>query len=123
MTANIRFGSVSLDCADPNALADFWATLLGGEIAFRADTFVAVQLDSLWLTATTVENYVPPTWPSGDSPKQIHLDLAVKDLAAAAQEALALGATRCEVQLDPDSYLVFLDPAGHPFCLTTQIPD
>jgi catechol 2,3-dioxygenase-like lactoylglutathione lyase family enzyme len=118
MTANIRLGSVSLDCADPHALADFWATLLGGEIAYRSDAFVAVQLDGLWLTAITVENYVPPTWPSDDSPKQIHLDLA-----AAAQEALALGATRGEVQPSPDSYLVFLDPAGHPFCLTTQIPD
>jgi hypothetical protein len=123
MTANIRLGSVSLDCADPHSLADFWATLLSGEIAFRSDTFVAVQLDAMWLTAITVENYVPPTWPDDDSPKQIHLDLAVKDLATAAQEALALGATRCELQPDPDTYLVFLDPAGHPFCLTTQIPD
>lgn len=123
MTANIRLGSVSLDCADPHALADFWAALLDGEIAFRSDTFVAVQLPSMWLTAVTVENYVPPTWPGDDSPKQIHLDLSVKDLAAAAQEALALGATRCENQPDPDSYLVFLDLAGHPFCLTTQIPE
>jgi hypothetical protein len=123
MTANIRLGSVSLDCVDPHALADFWATLLGGEVAFRSDTFVAVQLPSMWLTAITVENFVPPTWPGDDSPKQIHLDLAVKDLAAAADEALALGAVRCETQPNPDSYLVFLDPAGHPFCLTTQIPD
>jgi hypothetical protein len=123
MTANIRLGSVSLDCADPRSLADFWSTLLGGEIAYQSDDFVAVQLDGIWLTTITVENYVPPTWPSDDSPKQIHLDLAVKDLAAAAQTALGLGATRCEVQPNPDSYLVFLDPAGHPFCLTTQIPD
>jgi catechol 2,3-dioxygenase-like lactoylglutathione lyase family enzyme len=123
MTATIRLGSVSLDCADPQTLADFWATLLGGEIAFRSDTFVAVQLDAMWLTTVAVENYVAPTWPSGDSPKQIHLDLAVKDLAAAAQQALALGATRGDVQPNPDSYLVFIDPAGHPFCLTTQIPD
>jgi catechol 2,3-dioxygenase-like lactoylglutathione lyase family enzyme len=123
MTANIRLGSVSLDCADPHSLADFWAALLGGEIAFRTDTFVAVRVGPVWLTAITVENYVPPTWPGDDSPKQIHLDLAVKDLGAAAQEALDLGATRCELQPDPDTYLVFLDPAGHPFCLTTQVPD
>jgi len=123
MTANIRFGSVSLDCADPHALADFWAALLEGEIVFRGDSFVAVQLGTIWLSAITVENYVPPTWPSGESPKQIHLDLAVKDLAAAERAALALGAMRCEVQPSPDSYLVFVDPAGHPFCLTTQIPD
>ncbi|HLM96560.1 MAG TPA: hypothetical protein VK283_09590 [Acidimicrobiales bacterium] len=23
----------------------------------------------------------------------------------------------------PDRYLVLLDPAGHPFCLSTQIPE
>jgi hypothetical protein len=123
MTTAIRLGSVSLDCADPGELADFWAALLGGEIAFRSDTFVAVQLDALWLAAIAVENYVRPTWPTDVSPKQIHLDLAVSDLAGAAQEALVLGATRCEVQPNPERYLVFLDPAGHPFCLTTQIPD
>jgi hypothetical protein len=123
MTANIRLGSISLDCAAPDVLADFWATLLDGEVAFRSDTFVAVNLGPMWLTAITVEDYQPPTWPSGETPKQIHLDLAVKDLAASEREVLKLGATRCEVQPDPSSYLVFVDPAGHPFCLTTQIPD
>jgi glyoxalase superfamily protein len=123
MTTNIRLGSVSLDCADPHVLADFWATLLGGEVAFRSDTFVAISLGPLWLTTVAVEGYEPPTWPSNETPKQIHLDLAVKDLAAGEREVLDLGATRCEMQPNPESYLVFLDPAGHPFCLTTQIPD
>ncbi len=123
MNDNIRLGSVSLDCADPQSLATFWSTLLGGEIAFQSDAFVAVQLGPVWLTTVAVEDYVPPTWPDDESPKQIHLDLAVKDLHAAAKEAVDLGATRCETQPNPDAYLVFLDPAGHPFCLTTQIPD
>ena len=123
MVSTIRLGSVSLDCADPHALADFWAALLGGEVAFRSDTFVAVKLDTMWLSAVALDNYVRPTWPGDDSPKQIHFDLAVKDLSAAAEEATALGATRAETQPDPDSYLVFFDPAGHPFCLTTKIPD
>lgn len=30
---------------------------------------------------------------------------------------LALGATKHEVQPAPDSFRVFLDPIGHPFCL------
>ncbi len=123
MTANIRLGSVSLDCADPNVLADFWAETLGGEVAYRSETFVAVQLDSMWLTATTVDNYQPPTWPADATPKQMHLDLAVKDLAAAERQMLDLGAKKCDVQPSPESYLVFVDPAGHPFCLTTQVPD
>ena len=39
---NIRLGSISLDCADPLALGSFWAELLGGEIAYSSEEFVAV---------------------------------------------------------------------------------
>ena len=121
--ANIRLGSVALDCADPGRLSTFWAALLGGEVAFTSDDFAAVRTDHVWLAATRVEDYVPPTWPQGPVPKQIHLDLAVDDLGRAEERATSLGAVRAEVQPAPDRYLVFLDPAGHPFCLSTQIPD
>jgi len=120
---NVRFGAVSLDCADPGRLAQFWAELLGGEIAFRSDDFVAVKLENVWMTATRVVNYQAPTWPGGATPKQMHLDLAVRDLDACSAEAIRLGAAQCDVQPAPERYLVFLDPAGHPFCLTTQIPE
>jgi glyoxalase superfamily protein len=40
----------------------------------------------------------------------VHLDLTADDLGAAAERAVALGAT-------------LLDPAGHPFCLTPVTPD
>ncbi len=119
----VRLGAVSLDCADPHALGDFWAQLLDGEVAFRSDGFVAVKLANLWISAVAVENYQPPTWPSDEPPKQIHLDLAVTDLQAAEERAVALGATRAAAQTAPDRWIVLLDPAGHPFCLTTQIPE
>jgi hypothetical protein len=120
---SVRLGSISLDCRDPHTLADFWANVLGGDVAFRSDTFVAVQVGPLWITAVTVEDYEPPTWPAGVVPKQMHFDLAVKDLDAGELEMLELGATKCEVQFEPDRWRVYLDPAGHPFCLTTQIPE
>jgi hypothetical protein len=40
-----RLGSIALDCADPSPLAAFWAELLGGEVAFTSDHFVAVKTD------------------------------------------------------------------------------
>jgi catechol 2,3-dioxygenase-like lactoylglutathione lyase family enzyme len=120
---NIRLGSVSLDCADPAALASFWAGLLGGEVAFSSDGFVAVKLEHMWISAIKVDDYEAPSWPEGTPAKQIHLDLAVSDLAQAERDAVALGARRANHQPAPDSYVVLLDPAGHPFCLTTQIPD
>jgi hypothetical protein len=69
-----------------------------------------------------VADYVPPTWPDGDVRQQIHLDLTVTDLEPAVAEALRLGARIASVQPAQDRWRVLLDPAGHPFCLTTQIP-
>ena len=85
--------------------------------------FAAVKFGSLWLTAIKVDRYQPPTWPDDETPKQVHLDLAVSELAAGEREVLALGATKATTQPDPSAYLVFLDPAGHPFCLSTHIPE
>ena len=121
--SDIRIGSISLDCNDPQKLAKFWADLLGGNIAFSVEHFVAVKLDSMWITAVKVEDYSPPTWPENEIPKQMHLDLAVTDLTAASARAISLGATESPTQPSPDTYIVMLDPAGRPFCLTTQIPD
>ena len=111
-----------MDCADPHTLAEFWAAMLGGEIAFSRDGTVGVRTDWVWMAALKVDDYVPPTWPSGDVPKQIHLDLDVTDLEAAVAEAEALGARVASFQPAPDRRRILLDPAGHPFCLTTQIP-
>ena len=86
-----RMGSISLDCADPGPLADFWADLLGGEVAFRSDEFVAVKVGPGWLSAVRIADYAPPTWPAGALPKQMHLDLAVDDLETAEAEAIRLG--------------------------------
>jgi Glyoxalase-like domain len=121
--ANIRVGSISLDCADPIALGSFWAELLGGEVAFSSEDFVAVRTDRVWLSAVRVPDHRPPTWPGGAVAKQIHIDLAVDDLGAAEVQATRLGAIRATDQPAPDRYLVLIDPAGHPFCLSTQIPE
>ncbi|MHB2029420.1 MAG: VOC family protein [Acidimicrobiales bacterium] len=121
--ALIRFGSLSLDCADPLALGTFWAEVLGGEIAFTSDDFVAVKLEHVWLSMLRVENYQPTTWPEDEVPKQMHLDLAVGELEQSEQLVVRLGAKKTTVQPQPDRWRVFLDPAGHPFCLTTQIPE
>jgi glyoxalase superfamily protein len=113
---------VSFDCADPVALSEFWAAMLGGEIKFANAATVGVRTEWVWLTAMKVDDYVAPTWPDGDIPKQMHLDLAVTDLEPAVAEAERLGARVAPFQPAPDRWRVLLDPAGHPFCLTTQAP-
>ncbi|MCK9898333.1 VOC family protein [Frankia sp. AgB32] len=120
----VRRVAVSLDCADAGVLAEFWARLLGGTVAFTSPATGAagVVADGFVLTAMPIADYQPPTWPEPGVPKQIHLDLAVEDLAAAQAEALRFGATLAATQPDPDRRRVLLDPAGHPFCLTAAFP-
>lgn len=114
---------VSLDCDEPAALAAFWAAMLGGEVAFTTPAgAVGVRSEWVWLAAVKVPGYRPATWPADDVPKQIHLDLGVADLEAAVAEAERLGARPASFQPAPALRRVLLDPAGHPFCLTTQIP-
>ncbi len=46
----------------------------------------------------------------------------MSDLGAAVAEAGRLGAVAAVFQPAPGQRRTLLDPAGHPFCLTTQIP-
>jgi hypothetical protein len=65
-----------------------------------------------------VDGHVAPTWPEGPVPQQEHLDLWVDDLEAGGALALEHGATRHGIQPSEDgTFVVYLDPAGHPFCL------
>ncbi|WP_066040718.1 VOC family protein [Herbiconiux solani] len=128
---------IVLDCPDTRALARFYAELIGGEI---------VQFDTHWaevvppipgsrplLAFQRVDDYRAPEWPGQQVPQQLHLDVKVDDLDAGEQAVLAIGATRVggdgaqDAAGDSDSgddgdgevetFRVFLDPAGHPFCL------
>jgi catechol 2,3-dioxygenase-like lactoylglutathione lyase family enzyme len=122
-TSAIRLGSVSLDCPDPHELAEFYARLLGVEVAFDSENFSALKLDGVWLSMQRVADHRPPTWPAPETPQQIHLDFAVDDLDAGEARAIEAGATRADDQPSPDRWRVMLDPAGHPFCLSSLIPE
>ncbi len=63
-----------------------------------------------------VESYTPPKWPDQVLPQQMHLDVSVDDLDVAEAAVLELGATKHDHQ-PGTTFRVFLDPAGHPFCL------
>jgi hypothetical protein len=123
MTAIARLGAVSLDSDDPKSLALFWRDLLELEIMFESEDFVALKGGGVLITTQRVANHQPPDWPETTIPKQIHLELAVTDLDAVEGRALELGAVKASTQPNPDVWRVLQDPAGHPFCLTTMIPE
>lgn len=110
---------VSLDCADPGALAEFYARLLGGEVLWQSPASAGVRVPGSTLVLQAVPGYRPPEWPGS---ALVHLDLdAGDDLDGALGRALAAGAELAGFQPDP-RWRVLLDPAGHPFCLTTVTP-
>jgi hypothetical protein len=90
---------------------------------FESEDFVALQAAGIYLTMQRVDGHRPPQWPDGDVPKQLHLELSVSDLEAAEAFATGIGATKAETQPSPDRWRVLIDPVGHPFCITTLIPE
>ncbi|WP_331758835.1 VOC family protein (plasmid) [Nocardia sp. NBC_01377] len=111
---------VTLDCADPRALARFYQELTGMQLGYTADEFVSLTDGSGFdLGFQQVDRYREPQWPGQDVPQQLHLDFRVEDLDAAEKLALGFGAVRPDHQPGGDRWRVLLDPAGHPFCLAT----
>jgi predicted enzyme related to lactoylglutathione lyase len=110
---------VVFDAADLTAESSFWAGLLGGTVEAEDDWHM-IYVDGVpQLGIQLAPDHVPPEWPDG-SPQQMHLDLYVDDVSAADEEAIALGARLLKPADDidaPDSFQVYADPAGHPFCL------
>lgn len=117
-TAELR--GVTMDCADPRALADFYAGLTEMRELFASDDFIALSNESgCDLGFQKVDGYRAPQWPGQDVPQQFHLDFRVDDLDATEQRAVELGASKPDHQPGDGRWRVLLDPAGHPFCLTT----
>ncbi|MGA2969623.1 MAG: VOC family protein [Acidimicrobiales bacterium] len=123
MTPIARLAAISIDCADPQELATFYRALLDLEVMFETDDFIALKGAGIYLTAQRVDEHRVADWPDALVPKQLHLELAVKDLDVAEAAALKIGATKAASQPSPELWRVLIDPAGHPFCITTLIPD
>jgi predicted enzyme related to lactoylglutathione lyase len=114
-----RTPSFVIDCPDPAALAAFYGTLLDWKTAVAPDWAEVRAENGQRISFQPVEDYTPPQWPGQQVPQQLHLDVYVDDLDAAEAAVLELGATKHEYQ-PGTTFRVFLDPAGHPFCLCVQ---
>jgi catechol-2,3-dioxygenase len=132
---------VVLDTTDARGLAEFYRRLMGLSYRPGDEPPSAGQPDPLgqdWLVlrdvgASTaiafqqVTDLPRVTWPDGEHPQMLHLDLTVPstmDLDLAHQRALDLGATLLrDRSADPEEPLrVYADPAGHPFCIFVAEP-
>lgn len=111
-----RFPNFVIDCPDPGALATFYGALLDWKTEISADWAEIRAENGNCVCFQPVADYTPPQWPGQQVPQQMHLDVIVDDLDAGEAAVLELGATKHEHQ-PGTTFRVFLDPAGHPFCL------
>lgn len=112
---------IAFDCPNANELADFYARLLKLEQTISGEEWAGIHTpQGILLVFQTVKGYEPPVWPwhKGKQQQMAHIDFKVDDLAQAVEYAIHCGAKKAEVQYY-DTSTVMLDPAGHPFCLST----
>jgi predicted enzyme related to lactoylglutathione lyase len=121
MTSIARFALVAIDTADAEGLARFYSAITGWDIEPH-DGARWIQLSSengVTIAFQEVSDHRPPVWPGNEHPQQLHLDFDVADLDEGERAVLALGARKADFQ-PGESFRVFLDPAGHPFCLVRE---
>ncbi|MFB7909214.1 VOC family protein [Kitasatospora sp. NPDC056076] len=108
---------VTIDCADPFALADFWAKVLDGTLAEDDNpgdpeaVVISAGADLLFIRV-----------PEGKTVKnRVHLDLQPQDRSRdeEVERLLALGATVVSDQRRPDGtgWVTMADPEGNELCV------
>jgi len=111
-----RLFAVTVDCPEPLVLARFYQAFAGGEVSVVGDDFAGLSEGAVRIDFQRVGNPAP-RWPDRDAARKVHLDFAVEELASVEARVQELGATLAREQPGGRRFRVFIDPAGHPFCL------
>jgi predicted enzyme related to lactoylglutathione lyase len=110
---------VVFDIADLATESAFWAGVLDGTVDAEDDWHMVMVDGRPRIGVQLAPDHVRPEWPNG-APQQIHLDLWVDDPDDSHERVVSLGARvlkAAEESDSPDTFQVYADPAGHPFCL------
>ncbi|GAB3660576.1 VOC family protein [Glycomyces tarimensis] len=133
-TPNLTVTAVTVMTPDPRATAAFYSRLLDRPISAVEGPAPGEPEEAGWVLVRAPEGsgettlnfeyereWRPPAWPAepGRQTATQHLDIRVRDLEAAVEQALAAGARLAPFQPQDDVRVMF-DPVGHPFCLFVQ---
>ncbi|MGB0098924.1 MAG: VOC family protein [Nocardioides sp.] len=131
-----RLTEISVDCADPARLADFWCAVLGYAVLDATDDLIEIGpdrgSDTALLETVRREPLAPTIFfarvPEGKTAKnRVHVDVSPVDATQAEEVARleALGATRADVGQGADghpvSWVVMADPEGNEFCVLRSL--
>jgi hypothetical protein len=114
----LRIGMVTVDCADPKALAGFWSAALGTSTAFEVEGFVILAPPDEGGPALGFQQV--PEERAGKN--RLHLDLGAPQGARGAEVArlVGLGATELGERGGDEYGMVWTtlaDPEGNEFCV------
>jgi catechol 2,3-dioxygenase-like lactoylglutathione lyase family enzyme len=107
--------ALTIDCADPRRVADFWAAVLGYRVAEVDDEDALIE-DPAGAGWPLLFQVVP----EGKTVKnRLHLDLRPPvSMAEEVERVVALGATSLRYVEEHGSFwTVMLDPEGNEFCV------
>jgi predicted enzyme related to lactoylglutathione lyase len=108
---------IVVDCSNPEALARFWQTMIGGEVVVESADWVVLDGDEEGFFFGFQK--VPE---AKKGKNRIHIDVEVDDIESAIDQAEQLGARKIGDTIDEDdgSFQVMADPAGNEFCFVTD---
>ena len=105
-----------LDCADPEALAGFWAQALGLEPLGAAGNYVLLASTAGILPKLLLQRVDE----AKTSKNRMHLDIETAQVEAEVERSEALGAKRLEEGARAEHgsrWVVMADPEGNEFCV------
>jgi catechol 2,3-dioxygenase-like lactoylglutathione lyase family enzyme len=128
-----RLTEISLDCHDPDRLAEFWCAVLDWVVIHREPGLVEIGpagRDDGELLDAVRTGPVAPTIFFAQVPEEkvaknrIHYDVSPVDRSQEdeVERLLALGATRADIgQAGDESWTVLADPEGNEFCVLRSL--
>lgn len=118
---SLHVNSVTIDCQDPKALAEWWAQVLDWQ------TFTMDDDDDgdIWLAPGLDPSEFPHAIPflflrdpnAKTVKNRLHFDLVPDDRDAEVARLEAMGATKVDIGQGEVSWVVMADPEGNEFCV------
>lgn len=109
------FGLV-LDCADPDALAEFWSATLGYESLGRDGNYAVLVSPTPGRPKLLLQRVPEPK----TGKNRMHLDIETPDIESEAARLEKLGATRLRAAALTEHgsvWILMADPEGNEFCV------
>jgi len=106
---SLRIANITMNTPDPQRLADWWVTALGGEITQDYGDFIFARAGGIGLGFQRAD---------APEPNKIHIDLTTDTREVEVERLVSLGARRVADREAPGiQWTVLADPDGNEFCV------